>query len=200
MKIKTIKSILCMGLMLISGMSWGSNLTSHVKVQEFINGVELGEEMDAVSFLKRDRKGVFGKMDISGLTPGHVYTVWAATFSKPRHCIDPCQCFVFDLGNPDVGGGVFWAGSGRVVDEYGQASFAISLKYGELPDGDNQVLIPTPIKFRSQTHFALRDHGPVSMDPEIRNLQLTTHGGNCDDYACSDTAIAIHPAPFCRAK
>jgi len=135
--------------------------------------------------LSRNNDGVFGTISTSGLTPGHVVTLWWAIFNNPENCATP-GCAPSDLNNPDVNGSVQYGG-GAIVGAGGRADFS-----GYLAVGDNtgfEILPPFPNMpnpspgivnaKRAEIHLVIRTHGAASADPGILNQQLTTFTGGC---------------------
>jgi hypothetical protein len=159
-----------------------------------------GEPVAGMSSIDRtdDEFGI--SFNTRDLQPNHAYTIWVAAFNNPRNCLEPCDCGSEDVPVPEVDTGMFLAeGSGRVADEYGQANVDAIGPYGVLPEGEDTSLIATPAEKRAQMFLILRDHGPASEDPEVLEDQLSSHGGNCDEYDCQDVVLTNHASPFCRA-
>lgn len=158
-----------------------------------------GQGADGMSTVIRNKDSVGTSITMRGLTPGNAYTLWVMSFDKPEKCVNPCACGGPDFANPNVVVGAIGGMTGRVADEYGQATMASSIAYGVLPSGPGQVLIPNPIA-NKKAHLALvvRDHGPASSNPAVLEQQLNSWGGGCDTFACFDSFVSDHASPFCR--
>lgn len=135
--------------------------------------------------LARNNDGVLGTISTSGLTPGHVITLWWAIFNNPEFCATS-TCAPSDLNNPLVNGSLQFGG-GTLADAGGRASFT-----GYLAVSDNTGFylnpafpnLPNPAPGivatkKAQIHLAIRRHGPASADPTILNQQLTSFPGGC---------------------
>ena len=147
--------------------------------------------------LSRNNDGVFGTISTSGLTPGHVVTLWWAIFNNPEFCA-ASACAPSDFNNPAVNGSLQFGG-GTIADAGGRVSFS-----GYLAVGDNTGAyahpmfpnLPNPAPGivnakKAQIHMALRSHGLPSMDPAILQQQLTSFPGGC--------AVAMPPCATVQA-
>lgn len=147
--------------------------------------------------LARNNVGVLGEISTSGLTPGHVATLWWAIYNNPEFCATP-GCAPPDLNNPLVNGSLQFGG-GTIVGAGGRADFS-----GYLAEGDNTGFylnpmfpnMPNPspgiVDAKTATiHMAIRSHGPASADPAVLALQLTTFQGGCSmSNPCSTLQVA----------
>ena len=88
--------------------------------------------------LIRTDYGLELSMSVTGLTPGHVYTVWWIIFNNPRGCEHPIPgvslCGGADQGGKHARSATLWA-AGAIADEGGTAEFKAKLKRGALPKG-----------------------------------------------------------------
>lgn len=148
--------------------------------------------------LARNNKGVLGEISTSGLTPGHVATLWWAIYNNPEFCATP-SCSPPDLNNPLVNGSLQFGG-GTIVGAGGRADFS-----GYLEEGDNSGFylnpmfpnMPNPspgiVDAKAATiHMAIRSHGPASADPAVLALQLTTFPGGCSmANPCATLQVAL---------
>lgn len=135
----------------------------------------------------------------AGLTPGDVYTVWWAIFNHPEFCTAPgCapKDFPQNGGDPGVQASLGWA-TGRVADEFGQASFAAHLVSGEGFPG--QVLFgPGLLNARgAEIHAVVRSHGPAAALTSAQlEAALTTELGGCapnnGPNTCANKQVARH--------
>lgn len=148
--------------------------------------------------LARNNNGVLGEISTSGLTPGHVATLWWAIYNNPEFCATP-SCAPSDLNNPLVNGSLQFGG-GTIVGAGGRADFS-----GYLEEGDNSGFylnpmfpnMPNPspgiVDTKAATiHMAIRSHGPASADPAVLALQLTTFPGGCSmANPCATLQVAL---------
>lgn len=203
MKIKTLLSVVAAAsLTLVSLSSSASNKLRHDNITDSpARVIADGEMIDAMSTVVRHKDSVAFSFDARELTPGNAYTLWIMAFDKPKKCNDPCGCNVSDFSNPEVTLSAIGGMSGRVADQYGQARLATTIKYGEMPEGPGQALMPNPIK-NKRSHFmlVLRDHGAASSDPVELEEQLSTWGGGCNTNSCSDVIMSDHKSPYCRVR
>ena len=135
--------------------------------------------------LSRNNDGVLGTISTSGLTPGHVITLWWAIFNNPEFCATQ-PCATSDFNNPAVNGSLQFGG-GTIADAGGRANFT-----GFLAIGDNTGFylnpmfpnLPNPAPGivdtkKAQIHLAIRSHGFPNADPTIFQQQLTSFPGGC---------------------
>lgn len=135
--------------------------------------------------LASNNEGVLGTISTSGLTPGHVITLWWAIFNNPEFCATTI-CAPSDLNNSAVNGSLQFGG-GTIADAGGRASFT-----GFLAERDNTgfyllpqfPFMPNPAPGivntkKAQIHLVIRTHGMASSDPTTLNQQLTTFAGGC---------------------
>lgn len=135
--------------------------------------------------LSRNNQGVFGTISTSGLTPGHVITLWWVIFNNPEFCANPV-CVTSDFNNPAVNGSLQYGG-GTIADEGGRANFS-----GFLAEGDNTGFFLNPLfpnlpnpapgivnAKKAQIHLAVRSHGFPNTNPAIFQQQLTSFPGGC---------------------
>lgn len=135
--------------------------------------------------LSRNNDGVLGTISTSGLTPGHVVTLWWAIFNNPEFCATPV-CATSDFNNPAVNGSLQFGG-GTIADAGGRANFS-----GYLAVGDNTGFFLNPMfpnlpnpapgivdAKQAQIHLAIRSHGFPNADPAIFQQQLTSFPGGC---------------------
>ncbi len=160
----------------------GNVKTTIAKVYVIATGAVVPQ---AGASLSRNNVGVLGQISTSGITPGHVATMWWAIYNNPEFCATP-GCAPPDLNNPLVNGGLQFGG-GTIVGAGGRADFS-----GYLEEGDNNGFylnpafpnMPNPapgiVDAKMATiHLAIRTHGPASMTPAVLALQLTTFPGGC---------------------
>jgi len=159
-------------------------------------------EVDGAATLVRTAKGVGYVSNTRSLQPNAAHTNWFVAFNRPERCFERCACGLDDLNNPFANVGVFYA-TGRVSDDYGQATFTAETNYGELPDGFDQVPNPDwnrPIDPRAEIHLVVRTHNEVAEDPELRESQLTTFNEGCGPNGCVDLQVSVHRSPTCKPR
>ncbi len=174
----------------------GNVKTAIAQVHVIATGVVVPQ---AGASLSRNNDGVFGQISTSGLTPGHVATLWWAIYNNPEFCATP-SCSPPDLNNPLVNGALQFGG-GTIVGAGGRADFS-----GFLAEGDNAGFYlnpmfpnmpnPSPGIVDAKTaalHMAIRSHGPASADPAVLALQLTTFPGGC---SMANPCATLQVAPF----
>jgi hypothetical protein len=133
--------------------------------------------VDAGAHLQANDNGIFVNFDTSGLTPGHVHTLWLVAINNPAACESaPCTSKDAlkrtDIVKADVG----YAG-GMIVSENGAGNFTAYQPIGTLAgawfaDGlqsTDQVEI----------HLVVNDHGPV-IEGQAADM-LSTYRGGCTD-------------------
>jgi hypothetical protein len=114
------------------------------------------------STLVRAGDGLAFNFTTSGLRPNAPYTAWWVAFNPDNSCLAACNCAGPSL-RPGVDS-IFYA-TGAMTDELGTVTFAGEVKYGEVPDGFDQVpfggLFPAGIDEGAEIHFVVRSHGPA---------------------------------------
>ncbi len=148
--------------------------------------------------LFRNNESVFGTISTSGISPGHVVTLWWAIFNDPSFCAG-AVCAPPDLNNPLVNGSL-QLGGGEVVGISGRVNFSGYLAVGDntgfyrlpmfpnMPDPAPGVVNPKG----AEIHLVIRDHGPASSDPTILAQQLTSFPGGCTmSNPCANIQAAI---------
>lgn len=152
--------------------------------------------------MQRSEDSVWIKINTTQL-PAGAYTVWAAIFNNPSACqfgTDGFLCGTEDLPPPGqsnpggTDGSVIWV-TGGVVDETGVGQFRAHIEEG-MPQG--QVLRGTGLNDAegAEIHFVVRYHGPISDDPTIAELQVTTVTGGCGApplFACYEPQAGRFP-------
>jgi hypothetical protein len=153
--------------------------------------------------LSRNNDGVLGTISTSGLTPGHVVTVWWAIFNNPEFCASPI-CAPSDFNNPLVNGSLQFGG-GTIADAGGRADFTSYLAVGDntgfylnpaFPNLPNPAPGIVDTK-KAQIHLAIRTHGAPNPDPAILAQQLSSFPGGCAAVVPSPCAT-IQAALFLR--
>ena len=141
----------------------------------------------ASSQLTRTPAGLSTTTVGTGLTAGHVYTLWWIIYDHPNQCA-ATPCTVADIANPAVGASVL-AATGRIADASGVLTFVAHLSSGN-PEGE--VLVGSGVfnTARADVQVVVRDHGVASGDAAFRHRQLTEYFA-CNGI-CEDPQMAIH--------
>lgn len=134
------------------------------------------------STLVRTDRGVSAALATTGLTPGHVVTLWWVVFNDP----DGCQAGIPGLsrcGPDDVhagrGGPSPNHAAGRIVDEDGTAGFGAHLRVG---DTSRALAGPGLVAPRgAEVILIVKTHGPKI--PGLVADQLRTFAGGCADQS-----------------
>lgn len=133
--------------------------------------------------------------------PGHAYTNWLLVWNFPELCIDPqperdYACGPDDFLNVAAGFSLMW-GTGAVTESTTHTFEGTR----EAFDPDGVLVGPGLVRPEgAEVHIIVRDHGPASGDPEVREDQTTTVDGGCNngmlhplevwgapgDYECRD--------------
>ena len=147
--------------------------------------------------LSRNKEGALAAISTSGLTPGHVTTLWWVIFNNPEFCATPV-CATSDFNNPLVNSSL-QLGGGTIADAGGRVSFMSYLAVGEntgfylnpmFPNMPNPASGIVSTK-KAQIHLAIRTHGAPNPDPVIFNQQLTSFPGGC--------SVAVPPCATVQA-
>jgi hypothetical protein len=112
------------------------------------------------STLVRAGDGLAFNLTSTGMLPDAPYTVWWVAFNPENSCVDECTCTGDDLGADAT---VFYAG-GAMSDSLGNATFAANIRYGEVPEGEDQVIVEDDegdggIVDGAEIHIVVRGHG-----------------------------------------
>lgn len=176
---------------------------SETAVLKFSDLSEVG-----TSRLLRNDNALTFSINSSHFEAGTAVTVWMMIFNNPENCTDG-ECGEDDIFDPEaraaVKTDVVFAGSGRVIQKSGKATFA-----GHRNDGDNSDSI-VPILFdeeayglinarKAEIHFVIRSHGPLI--PGIIQEQISTFNAGCGGFPpelgtpgpneCEDIQFAVH--------
>lgn len=162
--------------------------------------VQFGNPSVVVPFagasMSRNNAGVFGTISTSGLTPGHVVTLWWAFFNTPAGCANTI-CAPSDLNRLIVNGSLQFGG-GQIVGANGRADFSGYVGVGDssgyfalfpnMPDPPVGLVDPKG----AQIHLVIRDHGPASTDAATLSAQLNSFGGGCTPTnTCTNVQAAV---------
>lgn len=170
----------------------------------------------AYSKLDRSLDAIATQIRTSAM-PGHAATIWYVLFNNPAACSDgSCgEDDIFLNGDPEQGFdfaqidaarvSVVYGGDGAIVNPGGRLALNGGLAEGQIPSGENQVvighpddgaLVPGPVTGLedaqlAEIHTVLQDHGTAHDDPELRASQLSGFNTACNPE-CVDVQFAIH--------
>jgi len=160
------------------------------------------------STLYRNEDGISVTYETSGLTPGHVYTLWWVVWNKPENCTIPFACGEPDFEIADQVEVEVLNAYGHVADERGGiGTFTANLKENDNSESVNPVFgLPYYGGLHdaqtAEIHLVLRSHGPA-----IRGKvydQMSSYEGGCDvsfppftqvpsnPGECGDMQAAVH--------
>jgi hypothetical protein len=147
----------------------------------------------AGSTLFRNQDGVFFSFYTSGLTDGHVVTLWLAVFNNPEFCATS-PCTPADFANPAVDGTLFNTG-GRVIGPDGKATYgafrAVGDTAGARPNFGTGNGLVKPLS--AEIHLVPRTHGPANlMDLAVLEQQLSMFNGGCPPNTCTSIQASVH--------
>lgn len=176
---------------------------SEVAVLKFSDLTEVG-----TSRLLRNDNGLSFNINTTELKPGTAVTVWMMIFNKPENCTDG-KCGSDDVSNPNARAAVMtdvvFAGSGRVIQKFGKATFSGHWNEGDKGDSIIPILLGDEayglIDARgAEIHFVIRCHGPLI--PGIIQEQISTYNAGCGGFPpelgtpgpndCVDIQFAVH--------
>jgi hypothetical protein len=148
------------------------------------------------SVLIRSPNGISAHVQTTGLTPGHVYTLWFVVFNNPDECVDGCNGADL-VGNAAVNGTLAF-GAGTIAGQDGSATLS-----GHLTEGDTSgypfdfPIQPLPGAAdglvdadAAEIHLVVRSHGEKI--PGQVAEQMHSFSGGCDVNVCADVQAAIH--------
>ncbi len=138
----------------------------------------------AKSRMQADDKGIFVAMNTTGLTPGHIHTLWLVTINDPEACdTSPCTSKDVLKRTEAVKADVGYAG-GIIVSGDGVGNFAAYQSVGAL----NGAWFKDGLQRTDdvEVHLVVNDHGPV-IEGQAANMLSTYRGG------CTNESI---PAPM----
>lgn len=167
--------------------------SAKTSIEPLLNLLMGGAEVPGTgSILVRTKDGVGATLHTSGLTPGHVYTLWFTVFNNPKKCATtPCSV-PGDLMNPDVRG-VVLSGAGQIAGDDGTVDLGAFRAVGD-PSGKAEGPPATAEALenarKAEIHLAVRAHGLVL--PAMLDEQLTTFNGGCPPNMCVTVQAAPH--------
>lgn len=141
------------------------------------SGEDPGPIAGTSAVLEKGPHGAAMAIKSSGLTPGHVVTVWWVVIQRPDLCTaDPCSP-EDAMATAEKVDAVTALAVGGVVDEDGTVSLASFLPVGEVKGNFHNTVFHSPET--AEYHLPLQNHGPLN--PEIADQMLTTFRAGCTD-------------------
>lgn len=134
------------------------------------------------SKLVRTDNGLSAQLRTTGLTPGHVVTLWLVAFNDPDRCQAGLPGFS-SCGHPDAlagrGGVSPNHAAGAIVGEDGTVGFGAHLRVGD----DSRALAGPGLvaPHRAEVILVVKTHGPKI--PGLVSEQLHTFAGGCADQS-----------------
>jgi hypothetical protein len=146
------------------------------------------------STLVRTSPGVRFTLFTTQLQVGHAITVWWVVFNHPENCAGTTtstspRCSMADMANPDVDASALRA-DGDVVGPLGIGWFSGSLAVDDATEAIVGTGLHNPAG--ADIHFVVRDHGPVSPDPDVAYQQ--THTVDVCNPTCTNVQTSVHEA------
>jgi hypothetical protein len=146
------------------------------------------------SVLVRTSSGLRFALFTSQLEAHHAFTVWWVVFNHPENCAGAAtstvpRCGMADMANPDVDASALRA-DGDVVGAFGVGWFSGSLAVDDVSEAIAGTGLHNPAG--ADVQFVVRDHGPVSSDPDVAYQQTHTFG-TCN-LTCTDVQTSVHQA------
>lgn len=145
------------------------------------------------SRLTRTSDSVSFRLLTTHLEAGHAFTIWWVVFNHPENCGASAstapRCGMADMANPAVDASALRA-DGDVVGAFGIGWFSGSLAVDDATEAIVGTGLHNPAG--ADIHFVVRDHGPVSPDPDIAYQQ--THTFDVCNPTCTDVQTSVHQA------
>lgn len=180
----------------------GAGLTSSVQQGGYFwlpASGKSGAVADSQATLLRQSTWMKHESFVTGLVPGHVFTVWWIFFNNPQSCggggPNGTRCSFADIGNAAVQAS-FEGGGGGIVDGSGDLYVENSINENDA----SRCVSGAPLPCNGGLHDAstadvmliTRDHGPPQ--DGILDQQQTTFGGGCANYPCVNLQLAAFQA------
>lgn len=184
------------------------------QTSDVIDVTGAGTFYQGAAWLIRSEEEVEGRIMAKVSTAGDAYTLWAVIFNNPDECAGS-PCSENDLGNPDVGGSVFYASSAISAPDGGLnrngkpagggvINVQFELEGGSLPDGQF-VLFGDPDGLAednghgAEIHLVVDKHPPVpdgmSWIPDLTTTNFPGAGPATNDRAAIFLACTGTPCP-----
>jgi hypothetical protein len=146
------------------------------------------------SVLVRETSGLRFSLFTTQLEAHHAFTVWWVVFNHPENCAGAAtatypRCGMADMANPAVDASALRA-DGDVVGALGVGWFSGSLAVGDATEAIAGTGLHDPAG--ADVQFVVRDHGPVSADPDVAYQQ--THTFDVCNLICTDVQTSVHQA------
>ena len=202
------------GLFALSGVA---NADDHrFQTSDVINVTGAGSFYQGAAWLIRSEEEVEGRIMTKVSTAGDAYTLWAVIFNNPSECAAfPAPCAESDLGNPEVGGSVFYASAAISSPDGGLkrngkpagggvVNFDFEIEGGSLPDG-LFVLFGDPDGlsegngYGAEIHLVVDQHPPVpdgmSWVPDLTTTNFPGAGPATNDRVAVFLQCMNAPCP-----
>jgi hypothetical protein len=138
--------------------------------------------------LVRTRNGLTAQFKTTGLTAGHVVTLWIMFFNNPQYCLDKGNCNPNDdIGRPGVNFDFHYAG-GHIVNgakttltghvrtgELSTSGWAEMVEIGAAPPF---FIAPLINPLGAQVTLAIHSHGPAQTGQTLA-AQMSSYLGGC---------------------
>ncbi|MEO0712364.1 MAG: hypothetical protein AAFY37_00480 [Pseudomonadota bacterium] len=141
------------------------------------SGMEPGPIDGTEALLHRSSAGISAQLRTTGLTPGHVVTLWVVAIQNPDLCAaNPCSP-VEAMGEGVAMNTVAINGGGAVVDAEGAVRISSFLPSGAVTGNMFDSNLDAPET--TEVHLVLHDHGPIIAGEEAD--MLGSYRGGCTD-------------------
>ena len=146
------------------------------------SGMEPGPIEETSAVLEKGSFGAAMALKSSGLTPGHVVTIWWVAIQNHQNCeANPCTPQEA-MGNAIENDVVITLAVGGVVAEDGTVSLASFLPKGDVDGNFADTTLHSPET--AEYHLAMHNHGPL--DINIAQDMLTSFRAGCSDESLPD--------------
>jgi hypothetical protein len=181
---------------LLAGTAGATEATSEATTSRGISPVTAIADgsLTGYSVLARTSSGLRFRLFTTELEAHHAFTVWWVVFNHPENCAGATtstapRCGMADMANPAVDASALRA-DGDVVGAFGVGWFSGSLAVDDATEAIAGTGLHDPAG--ADVQFVVRDHGPVSSDPDVAYQQTHTFGA-CNP-TCTDVQTSVHQA------
>jgi len=141
------------------------------------SGVTPGPIDGTQALLETSPAGASMRIETSGMTPGHAFTVWWVAVQSPENC-STRPCSPMDaMGNAETMNSVASNAGGGIVNDDGSVRFASFLPIGEVAGNFYTSTFDQPLT--AEYHLVIQDHGPLILD--MAADMLGAYRGGCTD-------------------
>lgn len=165
----------------------GGSFEGQVPVLSFGDMIQFG-----TSQLIRTPNGVNFRVSVTGLEPGHAYTLWIVPFNAPERCGEPSAislCGGSDVVNDAARPDMMYA-AGRIASGTGTATFAGRLSVGDTGSVNAPAGLPAYGLLDprgAEIQFFVHHHGP--MLPAFMPDMIQTVAGGCTDAGIPEAGV-----------